>query len=67
VESDTRFFQRRAQEELAAARRAVTAAARDRRMQLADIFFRRFEAADALKRPSDSGNKAARQELREDA
>ena len=67
MESDARFFQRRAQEELAAARRAVTAAARDRRMQLADIFFRRFEAAKALKRPCDSGRKAAKQQLTEDA
>lgn len=66
MESDTRFFQRRAQEELAAARRAVTSAARDRRMKLADIFFRRFEAAEALKRPRDPSSKA-NQQLREDA
>ena len=67
MESDMRFFQRRAQEELAAARRAITSAARDRQMQLAEIFFRRFEAAEALKRPCDPGTKAAKQQLREDA
>ena len=67
MESDTRFFQRRAQEERAAAKRAVTAAARDRRIQLADIFFRRFEAAQALKCPCDPRSKVAKQQLRENA
>lgn len=46
MESDARFFRRRAREELAAARRAVTPAARDRRMRLANIFFQRLEAAE---------------------
>lgn len=46
MESDARFFRRRAREELAAAKRAVTPAARDRRMHLANIFFQRLEAAE---------------------
>ncbi|HUG45374.1 MAG TPA: hypothetical protein VMK31_02530 [Sphingomicrobium sp.] len=55
MESDARYFQRRAREEFAAAKRAVTPAARDRRTQLAEIFSRRFEAAEA----SDSSSGAA--------
>lgn len=46
VESDARFYRRRASEELAAASRAVTAAARDRRMQLAQLFLSRLEGMD---------------------
>jgi hypothetical protein len=42
LESDVRFYRRRATEELAAANRAVTQAARDRRMQLADAFLQRL-------------------------
>ena len=48
MEPDTRYFRRRANEELAAANRAVTAAARDRRMQLAGIFLERLKAAEAI-------------------
>jgi hypothetical protein len=47
MEPDTRFYRRRATEELAAASRAVTAAARDRRIQLAHTFLRRLKAAEA--------------------
>jgi hypothetical protein len=43
VESDARFYRRRATEELAAASRAVTQAARDRRMQLAQQFLSRLD------------------------
>jgi hypothetical protein len=46
VESDARFYRRRATEELAAASRAVTPAARDRRMQLAQLFLDRLEGSD---------------------
>jgi hypothetical protein len=42
VDSDERYFRRRASEELAAARRAVTDAARQRRMMLAGIFLERL-------------------------
>jgi len=49
VESDDRFYRRRATEELAAANRAVTQAARDRRMQLAQAFLNRLDApCDAM-------------------
>ena len=47
MEPDTRFYRRRASEELAAASRAVTQAARDRRIQLADLFLRRLKDAEA--------------------
>ena len=43
AESDVRFYRRRASEEMAAAERAVTSAARDRRMQLAGIFLYRLK------------------------
>lgn len=43
MESDARFFRRRANEEIAAAGRAVTPAARDRRMQLASAFLDRLK------------------------
>jgi hypothetical protein len=51
VEPDARFYRRRANEELAAAQRAVTAAARERRIQLARSFLSRLgphEADDML-------------------
>ena len=47
LESDARFYRRRANEELAAAQRAVTQAARERRMQLAGIFLHRLKASEA--------------------
>ena len=48
MESNTRFFRRRANEEMAAADRAVTDAARARRMQLAGIFLERLKAVEAI-------------------
>ena len=47
MESDLRFYRRRANEEIAAANRAVTVAARERRMRLADSFLRRLKAVEA--------------------
>ena len=47
MEPDSRYFRRRANEELAAANRAVTPEARERRMQLAGIFLERLKAAEA--------------------
>ena len=46
MESDDRFYRRRATEELAAANRAVTQAARDRRMQLAEVYLSRLNNPD---------------------
>ncbi|MGH6705526.1 MAG: hypothetical protein ACREB1_01820 [Sphingomicrobium sp.] len=47
VESDIRYYRRRACEEMAAATRAVTPAARDRRLQLVDIYLVHLKALDA--------------------
>ena len=47
MESDVRFFRRRANEELAAASRAITEAARERRLILADAFLQRLRAVEA--------------------
>lgn len=44
MEPDERYFRRRASEELAAARRAVTDAARERRLMLAGKFLERLES-----------------------
>ncbi len=46
VESDIRYYQRRAREEMVAADRAITEAARQRRLQLVDMFVRRLEQLD---------------------
>ena len=46
MESDVRYYRRRANEELAAANRAITTAARDRRMQLADSFLQRLRTTE---------------------
>ena len=43
MESDARFYRRRANEEIAAAGRAVTEEARERRMLLAGIFLDRLK------------------------
>jgi hypothetical protein len=51
VESDVRFYRRRASEELAAANRAITPAARNRRMQLADSFLQRLRAVEVTDVP----------------
>jgi hypothetical protein len=47
VESNIRFFRRRASEELAAANRAVTESARERRMILAGVFLERLKVLEA--------------------
>ena len=46
MESDARFYRRRINEELAAAGRAVTDAARERRMVLAGLFLERLKASE---------------------
>ncbi|MES2326509.1 MAG: hypothetical protein V4499_04155 [Pseudomonadota bacterium] len=46
METDQRYFRRRASEELAAARRAVTDAARERRLMLADSFLERLKTVE---------------------
>jgi len=51
VESDIRFYRRRASEELAAANRAVTQSARERRMMMAGIFLERLKALQLGVRP----------------
>ena len=43
MEPDARFYRRRANEEIAAAGRAVTEAARERRMLLAGVFLDRLK------------------------
>ena len=47
MESDIRFYRRRACEEMAGASRAVTEAARKRRLQLVDVFVEHLRALDA--------------------
>jgi hypothetical protein len=47
VESDIRYYRRRANEELAAANRAVTEAARQRRLKLVDLYVGHLKALDA--------------------
>ena len=47
LEPDARFYRRRASEELAAAQRAVTPEARDRRIQLARAFLSRLRPDEA--------------------
>ena len=47
MEPDERYFRRRASEELAAARRAVTDEARERRLTLAGVFLDRLKAVEA--------------------
>ena len=46
MESDARYYRRRAVEELAAADRAVTSAARDRRLQLVYLYLHKLRAMD---------------------
>ncbi len=52
MESDVRFYRRRASEEMAAASRAVTEAARERRMMMAGVFLERLKTLGAT--PSDA-------------
>ena len=47
VESDIRFYRRRAYEEMAAANRSVTNAARERRLRLVDIYVGHLRALNA--------------------
>lgn len=47
LEPDVRYFRRRASEELAAARRAVTDEARERRLMLAGKFLERLKSVEA--------------------
>lgn len=47
MESDIRYYRRRAGEEMAAANRAVTEAARERRLQLVDLYVQRLKALNA--------------------
>lgn len=49
MESDARFYRRRACEEMSAASRAVTPEARERRLQLVDLYLQRLHA---LQEPS---------------
>ncbi|MEQ7873983.1 hypothetical protein ABDK56_08240 [Sphingomonas sp. ASV193] len=51
MESDVRFFRRRAAEETAAADRAITPAARERRLQLAEAFMFRLEQLERREAP----------------
>ena len=46
MESDARYYRRRAVEELAAADRAVTSVARDRRLQLVDLYLHKLRQLD---------------------
>lgn len=46
MESNDRFYRRRANEEIKAASRAVTEAARERRMRLAGLFLERLKDAE---------------------
>ena len=53
MESDARFYRRRVNEELAAAGRAVTEAARERRTILANLFLERLKASEARSASQD--------------
>jgi hypothetical protein len=59
VESNIRFFRRRASEELAAANRAVTESARERRMILAGVFLERLKVLEASSASADPALAAA--------
>jgi hypothetical protein len=47
VESDIRYYRRRACEEMSAATRAVTEEARERRLRLVDLYVRKLEELKA--------------------
>jgi len=53
VESDVRFYRRRASEEMAAANRAVTQAARERRIMMAGVFLERLKILGACPSEAD--------------
>jgi hypothetical protein len=56
VESNDRFFRRRANEEMKAASRAVTEAARERRMRLAGIFLERLKTSQESEMPDPAAD-----------
>jgi len=58
VESDIRYYRRRACEEMAAATRAVTEAARDRRLQLVDMYLQHLKSLNAPSPFSDDDRSA---------
>ena len=58
VESNIRYYRRRACEEMAAATRAVTPAARDRRLQLVDIYLDHLKSLHAPSPFADSDRPA---------
>ena len=47
METDIRYYRRRACEEMSAASRAVTSAARDRRLYLVNVYLERLKALNA--------------------
>lgn len=57
MESDIRYYRRRACEEMAAASRAVTEAARERRLQLVDLYLQHLKSLNAPN-PFDEGDLA---------
>ena len=59
MEPDIRFYRRRASEELAAANRAVTEAARERRIMLAGVFLERLKELDGADLELAGDNQAA--------
>lgn len=58
LETDIRYYRRRACEEMSAASRAVTPAARDRRLHLVNVYLERLKALNAPP-PFDEGQLAA--------
>ena len=58
LETDIRYYRRRACEEMSAASRAVTSAARDRRIHLVNIYLERLKELNAPS-PFDEGQLAA--------
>ena len=58
MESDIRYYRRRAHEEMAAATRAVTDAARQRRLQLVDLYVQHLKALNEPS-PFDEADPAA--------
>ena len=56
MESDIRYYRRRACEEMAAATRAVTEAARERRLQLVDLYLQHLKSLNAPSPFSEDAN-----------
>jgi hypothetical protein len=65
VESNTRYFRRRAAEEYAAAQRAVTLAARERRIDLAKRFLEHLDEGEAREMLFDWGLATAKSRARD--